>query len=337
MTKYSIIVVAYNIEDFVGECLESCVFAGRDDYEVIVVYNASSDKTLEAIHRVTDRHPDLFRLVVNDENVGLGEGRNQGMRLAKGAYFLFLDGDDFLSPAVLPKIADIVQRESPELIVINFVRLYQGARQEPNKGTRFLTEGWRRTPGERAILLRNFGVAWNKVYCRKFIERHALSFPTGFYEDIVWNAECLMRAQAIYVLPDVLYFYRQRPGSILRSTDPRHFDTICRHRRLIAILRAEPGFVAGFGALLRRYSCNQMFATLNFNARIPRGEEGRYLREVGGTLRMYDDLLGRKAFSLRETIARSGSYAAYRTYRYFERKVEECEAMLGRWRKRKLK
>jgi hypothetical protein len=176
---------------------------------------------------------------------------------------------------------------------------------------------------------KNFGVAWNKVYAKSFVEKHNLSFPLGYYEDIVWNAECIMRASAIYVIPDVLIYYRQRPGSILRSTDPRHFDTIARHREIVRILRSEPQLKKDFADALRVYSRNQMFATIHLGGRIPKGQEGRYLLEVSETLKMYDGLIGRRKSTIREKTARTGSYFLYRVYRYLEFK----EAKIKAWRK----
>lgn len=316
--KYSIIVVAYNIEAFIGDCLESCIFPGRDDYEVIVVYNASTDGTLDAIRRVTVRHPHLFTIIENKENLGLGEGRNQGMRAAAGDYYIFVDGDDLLTPDALPVIASHVGRETPDILMINFSRLYMDGRTEPNRFTKWLEQGARNSVPERRHLLQNFGVAWNKVYARSFVMQGNLNFPTCFYEDIVWNAECIMRAASIYVIPDVLVLYRQRPGSILRSTDIRHFDAIRQHRRIAEILSREAELAANYAGELRNYSRKQMFATLHNGGRVPAGSEGRFLLEIVRTLAIYDRLMDPPKRSLRERVASLGSFPLYRAYRFVD-------------------
>lgn len=332
--KYSIIVVAYNIENFIEECLESCIFKGRTDYEVLVVYNASNDRTLDSIKRVTSRYPGIFSIIENDENVGLGEARNQGMRAARGEYYIFLDGDDFFSADALPKIAGAIEANSPDVLVINFVRYHQDARQEENKQTPFLQPGWKNSTDERKRLLRNFGVAWNKVYSKSFVDRHNLSFPSCYYEDIVWNAECILRAGSIYTIPDVLVFYRQRPGSILRSTDPRHFDTIKQHREIIRVLSADLELADKYAQDLRKYSRNQMFATLHLGGRIPAGSEGKFLKEVSKTLDMYDALIGARTANLRERTARTGSHFLYRLYRFADLNEPKVKAYLNHTKQR---
>lgn len=308
----SVMVVAWNVEAYIEECLESCAGQVPGGHEVIVVHNASSDATLAMAQRVADRHPGLFRIVDNERNVGLGEGRNQGMRVAHGRYWLFLDGDDRFQPDALVRIAEVLAARSPELLVINFARLDERTKAvTPSRQTHLLDEGWRNSVDGRRRLLGNFGSAWNKVYARDFVRRHGLCFPEGFFEDIVWNAECIMRAGSIYVIPDVLLHYRQRPGSILASTDVRHFDTIRQHRAIVGLLAREPALKADFGDVLRDCSAAQMFSTLHTAWQIPRRLKGRYLRQLVQTLANYDALLGVRRKRGRERAAATRIYPAY--------------------------
>ena len=99
--KLSIIVVAHNVELYIEKALNSCIAALDEEYEVIVVDNNSDDATLSLIRSVAAAHPNIFNVVENDTNVGLGFGRNIGMQHARGEYILFLDGDDWYSPTAI--------------------------------------------------------------------------------------------------------------------------------------------------------------------------------------------------------------------------------------------
>jgi len=311
----SIIVVAWNVEVWIEECLESCAGPVPGGHEVIVVHNASDDATLATIQRVAERHPGVFQILENERNVGLGEGRNQGLHVARGDYWLFLDGDDRYLPGALARIADVLRTQTPELLVVNFARIDDRTKAVThNRQTHLLDEGWRNSVDSRRRLLKNFGSAWNKVYARDLVARHRLSFPDVLYEDIVWNAECIMRARSIYVIPDVVLHYRQRAGSILSTGGVRHFDTILQHRAIVRLLTQEPALSTDFGTALRTYSSAQMFSTLHTAWQIPFGLKGKYMREMVQTLAQYDALVGKRHRSWRERMAASGIYPLYRAY-----------------------
>lgn len=110
MVKLSIIIVTYNSAKDIAACLESLKFRGRrvqeeDEYEIIVVDNASSDETRD----ILARFPDL-RLVFNDKNLGYARANNQGVALARGEYLLFLNPDTILEPDAIDRLVEFLDR-----------------------------------------------------------------------------------------------------------------------------------------------------------------------------------------------------------------------------------
>lgn len=91
----SVIVTARNVEKYIGRCLRSILDQSlpREDYEVIVVDDASSDRTLFALE-VFGKD---IRLVSNDERRGLPASLNLAIRQARGRYVVRLDGDDYVN------------------------------------------------------------------------------------------------------------------------------------------------------------------------------------------------------------------------------------------------
>lgn len=324
--KLSIIIVTWNNENYIEEALNSCINSEFSDYEVIVVHNASTDRTGELIRRTIRGNENLFKIIENESNVGLGEGRNIGMRHAQGEYFMFLDGDDWYSEHMLNTVFPIISSSKPELVIIDFVRYHQDARLEANPQNHQLKDGWRNTANERSRLLKNFGVAWNKVYKKSFVEDNKLTFPPLYYEDIVWNMQCILLASSIYVTQEQLVFYRQRPGSILRSTDMKHFDSITQHNGIISVLEDNPDLIKDFGIPLRNYSRHQMFATIHLGGRVPSGKEGKFLKLAYKTLKRYDRLLSNHNVAanapkqkIREKVASLGIFPFYKALRLTER------------------
>lgn len=99
----SIVIPAHNQERYIGRCLRSVLNQTytRDDYEIIVIDDASSDRTAYAL--------ELFEseivLIRNEEQLGLPASLNKGIRKARGRYIIRLDGDDYVHAEYLNVLA----------------------------------------------------------------------------------------------------------------------------------------------------------------------------------------------------------------------------------------
>lgn len=105
----SIIIVSYNKFDFLKRCLESiekCI--GEFEYEIIIVDNNSSEKGLEKIVEGINN----IVLFKNNKNVGFAAANNQGVKIAKGKYFLLLNNDTKLTPSAIKKSLEFL--DSPK-------------------------------------------------------------------------------------------------------------------------------------------------------------------------------------------------------------------------------
>ena len=311
--KISIIVVTFNNEPDIGDAVRSCIVPGKTDYEVIVVYNKSEDKTLDALRSSIAGHASLFKIIENSENVGLGEARNQGIRAAKGEYIVFLDGDDWFAPNGIMRLESKLSENMPEILYYNFARVYADGWVVHNNKPKTLAEGWRSTPERRASLLRNFGVAWTRAYCSKFLRSHNLRFPLGLYEDFLWNIEVLARAEKVYVIPDAITFYRQRDGSILRSHGIQHLDSLLAHRRVIDFFKKNQIYVESFASRSYKAVRRQGYGMLT-SGRLPWHMRRRYLIQVNGILAELRLLFRRNHLSFEEKVASLESYILYAVY-----------------------
>ena len=106
--KVSVIVPAYNLQDFIAQCLKGLLNQKTDfDYEVICVDDCSTDSTWKIIHALSDKYPHLeaFR---NDKNLGLADTQKRLLRLAKGEWIVYLDGDDIALPGKLQALVNYV-------------------------------------------------------------------------------------------------------------------------------------------------------------------------------------------------------------------------------------
>lgn len=104
----SVIIVAWNIRELLLPCLEALYErAGGVFFEVLVVDNASSDGTADAIRR---QFPDVV-VIENHENVGFPKANNQALRLARGRYILFLNPDTEVGPGTIEACVSELERD----------------------------------------------------------------------------------------------------------------------------------------------------------------------------------------------------------------------------------
>ena len=100
----SIIIPAYNMENYLNRTLNSIYCQKSDDIEVVVVNDGSTDNTLSVLEEYRQKHEDFNLKIINKQNGGLADARNVGLKNAVGKYFINLDADDYLIDGIISKL-----------------------------------------------------------------------------------------------------------------------------------------------------------------------------------------------------------------------------------------
>jgi glycosyltransferase involved in cell wall biosynthesis len=108
----SIVIPAYNYANLLQRAVGSALEQATEDVELWVIDDGSSDNTPVIFAALKARYGERFQ-GVRQENGGPARTRNRGAQLARGRFVLFLDADDELMPAVLPKLCERL-REQPD-------------------------------------------------------------------------------------------------------------------------------------------------------------------------------------------------------------------------------
>ena len=115
--KFSIIIPAYNLEDYLSDCLQSIQAQTFDDIEVLIVDDGSTDGTGRVAQDFADR--DSRFKVLRKENGGVSSARNLGLDRAVGEFVWFIDGDDYIHPESLAWLNHLFE-ESPAADYVTF-------------------------------------------------------------------------------------------------------------------------------------------------------------------------------------------------------------------------
>lgn len=117
MPKISVVVPTYNAEETILETVDSVLKQTLTDFELIIINDGSTDKTLETLNKVQDH-----RLKVETfENAGVIESRNRGIRLAQGEYISFLDSDDVWKPSKLSEQLQALENHPEAAVAYSWV------------------------------------------------------------------------------------------------------------------------------------------------------------------------------------------------------------------------
>jgi len=217
MTKLSIIVPVYNVEKYIRPCFESIFKQGLDDadFEVIIVNDGSTDKSMEMITAIIALHRNIT--VINQENQGLSVARNNGIAVAKGEYILMLDSDDLLIENSLPILLEKALETKVDLVVADFLKLsdeqINNLQNIPHKEFNIQEK-----TGEE-IFLEDLNphecFVWRTLYRRKFILENDLKFtPDVYCQDVPFTHEAYIKAKRCIRTHWLLCIYRkERPGA----------------------------------------------------------------------------------------------------------------------------
>lgn len=215
--KVSVIVAAYNIEDYIEKCLESLINQTLKEIEIIVVNDGSKDQTQEEILKYSKKDERI--ILINQQNKGLIEARKTGLSIAKGEYILFVDGDDWLELNALKILYENATQNNSDIVLYHAYRAYD-SRKEIFKC--FNNE--REICSLKTLLLGNIApTIWSKFIKLDYIKLNNIPFPSNisFAEDLATVTSLFIFNPKVSIIDMPLYNYYQRSNSITKQIDSK--------------------------------------------------------------------------------------------------------------------
>lgn len=225
----SIVVPVYKVRDYLPGCLDSILANDTSDCEIILVDDGSPDDSGAICDRYAQAHPDLIR-VIHQDNGGLGAARNTGVANAKGEWLFFIDSDDTIAPESLGVLKEAIRLGGAQVIGFQFCA-DDGVNPPRPQSCGFDAAASPFRLSDRKDYLLSLPSAWLRLWHRSLFTESGVLFPSRvWYEDIRTTAKLLPLADGIRVLPDHLYNYLTRQGSIMNN---RNLD---RNREILEAL-----------------------------------------------------------------------------------------------------
>lgn len=216
--KVSIVVAAYNIQDYISACLESIIKQTYQDLEIIVVDDGSTDGTRKLIREFA-KQDDRIK-IIHQKNAGLSAARNSGILAATSEYVCLIDGDDTISPDYVTKLYSRAFHAQADIAVCGYETV--SVNHSESHVTFHEAEVASGLDAARNLLLTQENldiVAWNKIYKRSVFTENNIFYPVGdIHEDNLTTYKLYAAANKVAYLMEPLYQYYRREGSIMDKT-----------------------------------------------------------------------------------------------------------------------
>ena len=122
--KISVIIPAYNVEDYIKDCLDSVLSQKLKEYEIIIVNDGSTDNTQGIVELYIRNHTTIDIKCLYAEHRGPANARNIAMDIAKGKYISFIDADDRLSANMYEDMYSKAEEEQADLVLCGRVYVF---------------------------------------------------------------------------------------------------------------------------------------------------------------------------------------------------------------------
>lgn len=216
MDLISIIVPVYNVESYLGECIDSICSQTYQNLEIILVDDGSTDNCPKMCDDYALK--DSRIKVIHQSNRGLSAARNEGYRVSNGQYIAFVDSDDIISDIYIETLHTLITTYDAQIAVCAYTRTIHELRAKTAAQDYVLTS--QKMLKEWHGRCKNLEtIAWNKLYHRQIFENfnNCKIFPERkTHEDIYTSHLFVDHANMIAITTQKLYYYRMRENSISR-------------------------------------------------------------------------------------------------------------------------
>lgn len=217
----SVIITVYNIEKYIGECIESVEKQRGINVEIILVNDASSDSSLAICEKYARRNSKIS-VISNECNKGVAFSRNIGLKAATGEYVYIIDGDDIVVDGALLKIYELCQKNSLDILEFSADVFYEKNVNRECVGENDYIQKYELNralegPALFALNQSHYDARWGSAClrcCRReFLINNNLFYPANVFYADGSGFHIYMAAKRAMIVPDIYYMRRVRSES----------------------------------------------------------------------------------------------------------------------------
>ena len=214
----------YNLQEYIDDCLKSCLDQDFKDYEIICVNDGSKDNSAEILDQYAKMHPQIMK-VIHKENGGVSKARNIRLEHATGKWVWFVDGDDYIAKNCVKVFAENLKDED-DFILFDLDKGDESSNLPELKKEDLCSSKIDYVDSFRAAASKSYaGGAYSYWFKKDILERGNIRFDEcmKYSEDVkfIFQYELLAKKGG-RLFDNVAYYYRVRQGSAMHSVDYEH-------------------------------------------------------------------------------------------------------------------
>lgn len=242
MIEISVIVPVFNIEHYIEKCIKSLINQSIfDNMEIILVNDGSTDKSSDICKMFSRKFENI--ILYEQDNSGVSNARNSGIKLAKGKYIGFVDGDDYVEPDFFECMLREIKKDDNQLVVFDYFIDMPNGKQYPYRSN-YCKKKWDNNSLIKDFLAGYIGQnLFDKLYVTDLVKKIKFDSRIRIGEDFLFIFEYILKvrkASGVF-LPG--YHYVQRDGSAMNvKFSEKMFDSLIASERILDWARKNSGF-----------------------------------------------------------------------------------------------
>ena len=213
MKKLSILIPAYNVENYIEKCINS-VLNLDINYEIIIINDGSKDNTKKILEKY--KKYDYIK-IINQKNMGISSTRNNLLREAKGKYIFFLDSDDYINKDNFNNL--LKEIDNQDLIMFNY-NIYNNVTKKYTYN--IFKSNFKNIKNKdklfKIISKRNDLYLWTFLIKRDLIIKKKINFLPYLFEDLHFLINCIYYSKEIkYIDLDLVNYRINRDNQVTRT------------------------------------------------------------------------------------------------------------------------
>lgn len=216
----SVVIPVYNVEEYLKDCVDSIINQTYKDIEIILVDDNSKDNSGKICDSYAEKDGRVRVIHSTKSNDGPGDARNMGAAAAKGEYLLFVDSDDWTDENLIERTVTVAEQNNADIVLFHFARVENGEIVDTPSHSVALPQNIRFSSETNPEVIISSWSPFDKLFRMRFWKENGFEYIVDkYYEDLGTLPKPLTFAERIVHIPDILYYYRIRPQSIMTDND----------------------------------------------------------------------------------------------------------------------
>lgn len=227
---FSIIIAAYNSENYIAKTLDSIIAQTFNNYEIIIINDGSTDNTATICNSFVEKYN--FIKLINKKNEGVAIARNIGLKIAKGNYIIFIDSDDIVFTSSLNKIHKILISCDIDFLKYEYITINEYGNKLYKNYTILQRKPYRNKVMNvkdfiSDVMLDEYFLCMH-IFKKNIIDKFNIKFLEGcsINEDTLFIVQYLIHCKRCYYLPNIIYGYRKHDNAATAEISIKKYNDI---------------------------------------------------------------------------------------------------------------